>query len=329
MTKNEFLKALENELLSLSSTIRNDILNEYENHINEGMEEGQSEEGVVAALGSPEDIADEILSVEDVEENAEETDYVPMQSNLTKDINPKEIDAIDIQGDFLTVDIKSGTRFEMNYERPGEHSEFSHGVDGDKLIFRHQSKNAKKVHFNILGFMRNRNNKSDKLTIVWPETLTDLKIRTGKGTVVLNGLTARTFNVEADLGGVEAESIIGVKGGFSSDMGSITVKDSGFDDVKLSTDMGRVQSDNIVAKYQSYSTNMGAIAVKNAQPDSNITAHTDMGSINVIYKTKPSVTKIVAKTKMGSVSNALENYIVENPEFSSRYTTSMGSVSIQ
>ena len=325
MTKNEFLKALENELMSLSSTIRNDILNEYENHINEGLEEGESEETVVASLGKPSDIADEILSVEDVDEEA---DYKTLESNLLQDINPIEIDVIDIQGDFLTVDIKSGTKFEMNYESPGEQSEFSHGVDGDKLIFRHKNKNAKKVHFNILGFLRNRNYRSDKLTIVWPETLTDLKIKTEKGAVKLSGLTAKTFNVEADLGGVSVDNIVGVKGEFSSDMGSVTVKDSGFDDVKLSTDMGRVKSDNVVANYQSYSTDMGAIDIKNAQPDSNITAHTDMGSINVIYKNKPAATQVIATTKMGSVANQMDNYIVENPEYTARFTTSMGSVSI-
>lgn len=328
MTKNEFLKALENKLMSLSSTIRNDILNEYENHINEGMKEGESEEAVVATLGDPADIAEEILSVEDVEESDGEAEYFAMQSNLLQDIKPKEINMIDIKGEFLTIDIRNGDKFEMSFESPGEQGEFSHGVDGDKLVFRHESKKAKKVHFNILGFIRNKNYRSDKLTIVWPETLTDLKIRTDKGAVTLNGLTAKSFDVEADLGGVKVENIVGVKGELSSDMGAVSVKDSGFDDLKLSTDMGKVKADNVVANDQSYSTNMGAIDLKNAQPDSNITAHTDMGSINVVYKDKPTVTRIIAKTKMGSVSNQLENYIVENPEYTSRFTTSMGSVSI-
>lgn len=328
MTKNEFLKRLENKLIQLSSTVRNDVLNEYENHINEGMEDGESEEAVVAALGDPANIAEEILSVEDVEESDGEAEYVAMQSNLLQDIKPKEINMIDIKGEFLTIDIRNGDKFEMSFESPGEQGEFSHGVDGDKLVFRHESKKAKKVHFNILGFIRNKNYRSDKLTIVWPETLTDLKIRTDKGAVTLNGLTAKSFDVEADLGGVKVENIVGVKGELSSDMGAVSVKDSGFDDLKLSTDMGKVKADNVVANDQSYSTNMGAIDLENAQPDSNITAHTDMGSINVVYKDKPTVTRIIAKTKMGSVSNQLENYIVENPEYTSRFTTSMGSVSI-
>ncbi len=328
MTKNEFLMQLENELKHLSSTVRNDVLNEYENHINEGMEDGGSEGAVVEALGDPADIAEEILSVEDVEEKDGEREYVAMQSNLQQDINPKAIDAIDIEGDFLTIEIRNGDKFEMNFESPGEQGEFSHGVDGDRLVFRHESKNAKKVHFNILGFIRNKNYRSDKLTIVWPETLTNLKIRTDKGAVTLNGLTTKNFDVEADLGGVEVENIVGVNGGFTSDMGAVTVKDSGFYDLTLSTDMGKLKVANVAANYQSYSTNMGAIDIKNAQPDSNIIAHTDMGSINVVYKDKPTVTQIIAKTKMGSVSNQLENYIVENPQYTSRFTTSMGSVSI-
>lgn len=328
MTKNEFLKQLESELTELSSTVRNDVLNEYENHINEGMKEGESEAEVVAALGEPSDIAEEILSVEDIDAGAEETDYVAMQSNLQQDINPKEIDTIDIQGDFLAVNIRNGDKFEMNFESPGGQGEFSHGVNGNQLVLRHKSKNAKKIHFNILGFIRNRDGRSDKLTISWPETLTDLKIRTDKGSVKLNGLTAKSFDVVADLGGVTIENIVGMNGEFKSDMGTVTVKDSGFDDLKLSTDMGKVQADNVVANHQSYSTDMGAIDLKNAQSDSNITAHTDMGSIKVVYKDKPTVTQIIANTKMGSVTNQLENYIVENPKYNSRYTTSMGSISI-
>src|SRR5699024_7556887 len=75
MTKNEFLMQIENELKHLSSTVRNDVLNEYENHINEGMEDGGSEGAVVEALGDPADIAEEILSVEDVEEKDGEREY--------------------------------------------------------------------------------------------------------------------------------------------------------------------------------------------------------------------------------------------------------------
>ncbi len=328
MKKDEFLKHLENELMPLSSNERYEILNEYENHINEGIQNGVSEERITGRLGAPEEIAAEILSIEEVEAGEDVTEHVTMQSNFLQDIDPEQINVIDIQGDFLAVEIRNGPKFEMNYHSPGENSEFSHGVDGDKLIFKHKRGNANKVHFNILGFLRNRNYRNDMLTIIWPENLTHLKIRTEKGDVDLEGLTAGHFDVRTELGNVNSKSIAGTKGDFTSEMGSITVIRNTFDYLDLTTDMGRLKVDDIAVDEQSYATEMGTIEINKADPEANIDARTSMGAINVEYKKAPLDTQIITKTSVGSVYNRFEDHVDDNLRYTARFTTSMGAINI-
>jgi len=73
MTKDQFLKSLESALRPLSQAERQDIIQDYEEHFLIGLEEGKSEEEIAAALGSPNQIAKELLAsyhIEKVETKA-------------------------------------------------------------------------------------------------------------------------------------------------------------------------------------------------------------------------------------------------------------------
>ncbi|WP_000164671.1 HAAS signaling domain-containing protein [Bacillus wiedmannii] len=62
MTKNKFLQQLNASLKRLSEKERADILKDYEEHFTFGLEEGKSEEEIVTSLGSPAQIAKELLA---------------------------------------------------------------------------------------------------------------------------------------------------------------------------------------------------------------------------------------------------------------------------
>ena len=62
MTKKQFIERLENELIENNVKNIKDILNEYENHFEEGKRAGKSEEEISENLGSPEMIASEYTS---------------------------------------------------------------------------------------------------------------------------------------------------------------------------------------------------------------------------------------------------------------------------
>ncbi|MFP7473374.1 DUF1700 domain-containing protein [Niallia taxi] len=72
LNKNDFLKLLKSSLKFISEQEKNDIINEYIMHFDEGRLEGKSEEEISEKLGEPEEIAKElnaVNAVNKVEEN--------------------------------------------------------------------------------------------------------------------------------------------------------------------------------------------------------------------------------------------------------------------
>lgn len=68
MSKGKFLQQLNESLKPLSSKERADILQDYEEHFSIGLEEGKTEEEIVTSLGSPNQIAKELLADYHVEQ---------------------------------------------------------------------------------------------------------------------------------------------------------------------------------------------------------------------------------------------------------------------
>jgi len=62
MTKDQFFKELQAGLRKLPSAEQKDILYDYEEHFLNGMEEGKKEEEIAQSLGSPQQIAKELLA---------------------------------------------------------------------------------------------------------------------------------------------------------------------------------------------------------------------------------------------------------------------------
>ncbi|WP_400243605.1 DUF1700 domain-containing protein [Niallia sp. JL1B1071] len=62
MTKEQFLKQLQAGLQKLPSEEQKDIMNDYEEHFFMGIEEGKMEEEIAHSLGSPQQIAKELLA---------------------------------------------------------------------------------------------------------------------------------------------------------------------------------------------------------------------------------------------------------------------------
>jgi uncharacterized membrane protein len=62
MNKEKFSRQLDLSLKKLSSKERQDILQDYEEHFAIGLEEGKTEEEIAASLGSPSQIAKELLA---------------------------------------------------------------------------------------------------------------------------------------------------------------------------------------------------------------------------------------------------------------------------
>lgn len=62
MTKSEFLKELENKLIGLPKSDIDERIEFYSEMIDDRMEEGKTEEDAIREIGSPDEVADQILS---------------------------------------------------------------------------------------------------------------------------------------------------------------------------------------------------------------------------------------------------------------------------
>src|SRR5690625_3134407 len=67
MTKKEFLTELKSLLIQISEDERKDIMQDFEEHFQIGLEEGETEEEIASGLGSPEQIAKELLATYHIE----------------------------------------------------------------------------------------------------------------------------------------------------------------------------------------------------------------------------------------------------------------------
>lgn len=73
MNKEQFLVELESSLYKLNDEERNDILNDFSEHFDMGLEEGKTEEEIASSLGSPQHIAKELLATHHLEKVKKET----------------------------------------------------------------------------------------------------------------------------------------------------------------------------------------------------------------------------------------------------------------
>lgn len=75
MNKQDFLNELNQRLELLDPKERRELLSDYQEHFRNGLAEGKSEEQIVFDLGTPEEIATDILSERDIKEEPVENDY--------------------------------------------------------------------------------------------------------------------------------------------------------------------------------------------------------------------------------------------------------------
>lgn len=82
MSKNEFLKKLSDLLHMLKEDEVNDIISEYEQHIDMKVAEGLSEEDAIAAFGTVEELATEILDAYHVKPNFKEKKKIEVMEKV-------------------------------------------------------------------------------------------------------------------------------------------------------------------------------------------------------------------------------------------------------
>lgn len=273
MTEQQFLNQLELALNQMSTDERNDILQDIKEYFTSGREDGKSDSEIAASLGSPKEIADELLA-----------NHVPHRVETPIKSDHKVI----------TITDNSFTKTDMNIEHG---SLYVYPSDSDVTTIKVTNAPDKLVvSAAVIG---------DTLTIEvkQPEEPT-LKffsflftVKNVKVHVALPKKLYEFISMKTDNGSITAEKILGKTIEASSDNGRITLTEMASTTLDLETDNGRievskVQTDNLSAK-----TDNGRIELRHVDAEKVFT-ETDNGRILLEYVNGI----IVGKTDNGRIS---------------------------
>lgn len=327
MTEQQFLNELEMALTRLPSDERNDILQDIKEYFTNGREDGKSDGEIANSLGSPKEIADELLT-NYVPEKAEiDNKLIKITDNsftkVTMNINygslhvyPSEIDTAtielvnapeklvltaDVIGDTLTILLK-GPKFNF----------FSFLLIGKDV--RVNVALPKKSYSSISMKTDNGSISAGKIL---GKTIT---ASSDNGSIKLKEIAAATLDVETDNGRIEIDKVQVDKLSTNTDNGRIELRNIDADQVYSETDNGRIIMDYVNGKIVGKTDN-GRISLLTTHLDRMIDLETDNGSILIETESDPTDVTIRAKVDHGKIDVFGEN--------NSRTTFGSGTNTIQ
>ncbi|GAB3070352.1 DUF4097 family beta strand repeat-containing protein [Salinicoccus sesuvii] len=322
MDKFDFMRILEKQLGSMGFETRKEIMDEYDRHIEEALEEGHDEHEIIARLGDPKEIGREIIEMETEESSPPGRSLT--DSKQFSEIRPEEINSFDIKGNDLNIYIEKGNHFDMNYHGQDKQGDFDFYQQGNTFVIKH-SRSQRRT---FKSFIINRKVTSDSVHIIWPYSIETLHIDTDQGKLSVSGMDIEHLKLESDMGRISGKHLNCRQADFKSQMGSIQIEDSAMSRISANTQMGAITLKRCMADEYVLDTQMGRISVVDMNPESDVNASSQMGAVKVQYKAHPVETLVLAKANFGTVVNAFEENRVMSVKHTAKFSSEMGSVKV-
>lgn len=311
MTENQFIAELENALKQLSSEERNDILQDIREYFTNGREDGKSDSEIANSLGSPNKIAEELLTsysfvANDIPDDIS-NELITLQNNSYTNVD------INVQHGALVVRPSNDTVTTVELIGANEKLTLSAEVIGDTLTIRLKNLrhwlfmfnfNMKAVTVNVFipkkvyqSFaMKSDNGRIDA------EKLLGQKVtaKSDNGRIQLNEIATSTLTAETDNGRITLDKIQAENIKTETDNGRIEMQHVEADAVFAESDNGRIMLDDVNGSITGKTDN-GRITLDTTSLDRNIDFQTDNGSILVQSKNEPTNVTIQAKTGNGRI----------------------------
>lgn len=311
MTENQFLQELDNALSRLPKEERNDILQDIREYFSNGRNDGKSDKDIADELGSPLEIAAELIESYDF--NKAET---PLKTiNLAKD----EFDKVDIQIDngALIISSSADGRMHVDVEDKSYKQQLEVDILNRTLVITLKEEVKK---WGIFSFTINT--KSPIVTVQLPQKIyeqikmdTDngyikgeklesinFEAESDNGRIQLRQVKASIFHAESDNGAIELDSIQTENLSAKSDNGKIELTDIQANSVALETDNGRISMAKIDAETIRAKTDNGRINLLADSLERSIDLKTDNGSVTVESLAPPSNVTIRAAVSHNRIS---------------------------
>ena len=188
MTENQFISELETALKRLPAEERNDIIQDIREYFTDGREDGKSESEIAASLGSPANIAEELLGSYSFEENkveiASTNEVITIQDDRFTNVD------INVQHGALVVRPSDNSVTTVELIGANDKLQLTAEVVGDTLFVRLKS-------ISHWLFMFNFNMKAVTLNVFIPKKLyQSFAMKTDNGRISAEKLLGKKINVK-------------------------------------------------------------------------------------------------------------------------------------
>lgn len=323
MTEQQFLNQLELALNQLSIDERNDILQDIKEYFTSGREDGKSDSEIAASLGSPKEIADELLA-----------NHVPEKVHSYSHSNNKVITITDNRFTKADMNIEFGSLHvypsdtdvtTIELVNAPEKMVLTAEVIGDTLTINLKAPSLKFFSF-LFGI------KDVKVNVALPKKLYEMiiletdngsisadkmlgktiEVTSDNGRIKLNEIAATTINAETDNGRIEVRKVQVETLVATTDNGRIELSYVDAENIHAETDNGRIKMEYVNGKLYGKTDN-GRISLLTTTLDRMVDFETDNGSILIEAENEPTDVAIRTKVDFGRISvfgekNSLTTY---------------------
>jgi DUF4097 and DUF4098 domain-containing protein YvlB len=270
MNKEQYFEELNNKLAKYSTTFKNSVLTDLEDHVSTGLLNGDSEEDIIERLGSVE----ELITVIEQEYNELEKDneygaqfYRDGKLNdIIYDYEHQNI--LEIVGSVGDIEIVGGESLNIDIDEVAY--ELSYTENKVRIIGNKD--------LNFFSRIISTTNNNVKVTI--PESIDTVKVKLSLGDLNIKEVRLNEANLESSLGDVVLKKSI---------IDKLTIKNSA-GDVKLRG----------TYNYAKINTSIGYVNIKN-KGDINANINTSMGDVTVKIDNNFKGFKLRSNTSMGTV----------------------------
>ncbi|MEG0385139.1 MAG: DUF4097 family beta strand repeat-containing protein [Solibacillus sp.] len=294
-----YLEILENKLYQLNERERRDIIRDFQEYFENGRSEGKSTDEIINALGSAEQIAEELLtaySPDDFKQPAK------ISHTLTSTV---PYNKINIKATNARIILKSAPidQAKIEVKSDDDLSETAMNIEGDTLFIKIKRKQTQR---RILFFINISYDSEAQVIIYVPEQQYELlKVVNDNGSIIASNLRVHETDIETDNGRIEINDINGDTFKARTDNGKIVLSNGEMEFVEAFTDNGRIVIEDMKAQHFKLKTDSGRIELMDVQ--GAIKAKTDYGSIKGKFAKVENPLSL--KSDFGSVSLSTKDKI--------------------
>lgn len=326
MKKEEYLRKLKYQLMDLPGEDLSQVEDFYEELIYDGMEQGLSEEEILAGFESPEDVAKKIraeyggLAVYTAKGGSKEKNREKTQGYASSEL----IHTVRIETENLRIRVKSIEEGPVRVyfkQKEGQDQVTFEEKDG-VFFFKHEMKGKNPLYLNWLNFFLEMNvlvvelpvNYSGKLSLKTTNgsirvsglgNLSCGEIDSNNGMIKMENSYAEKLTIKTNNARIELANVRGEQLDVSAGNGMISVKECRFvQRLSLQTQNGTVTGRNLISDDISLQTCNGIVSgtIIGNRNDYNINSFTRNGFNNLENVFEPErAKKLLAKTHNGRI----------------------------